>query len=212
VLNCKPYFNFFWISLHFLQECCMTNIIQSSWWNWQLLYTSKSTVAFKKLKSQLLDLTSNKQRNKQTLSISSHQIPWKIHFNVLSIQDYVFKMVCSLLIIVTKILKVFLIPPIPTPLPSTAPPYQYFVKSTKYEDPHSITHLSYLHNIWCYICKLATKLIYGVYNLVAKEHTLTLITWQEFVVKQLSHVSSAEAKSWWPEIWRLSWDGIRAAT
>jgi len=85
-------------------------------------------------------------------------------------------MVCSLLIIVTKILKVFLIPPIPTPLPSTAPPYQYFVKSTKYEDPHSITHLSYLHNIWCYICKLATKLIYGVYNLVAKEHTLTLIT------------------------------------
>lgn len=131
---------------------------------------------------------------------------------MLSIQDYVFKMVCSLLIILTTILKVFLISPIPTPLLLIAPPYQHFVKSTKYEDSHSITLLSYLYNIWCYVCKLDRKLIYGVYNLVAKEHTLTVITLQEFVVKQLSHVPSAEAKSWWPQIWRLSWDGIRAAT
>lgn len=121
-------------------------------------------------------------------------------------------MVCSLLIILTTILKVFLISPIPTPLLLIAPPYQHFVKSTKYEDSHSITLLSYLYNIWCYECKLDRKLIYGVYNLVAKEHTLTVITLQEFVVKQLSHVPSAEAKSWWPQIWRLSWDGIRAAT
>jgi len=47
---------------------------------------------------------------------------------------------------------------------------------------------------------MARQSIYSVYNLVAKEHTLIVITSQEFVVKQLSYVSSAEAKSWWPQI------------
>ena len=56
-------------------SCSMTNIIQSSWWNWQLLYRSKNTVPFKELKSWPLK-PNLKETNKPCLQGEHNIFPW----------------------------------------------------------------------------------------------------------------------------------------
>ena len=82
------------------------------------------------------------------------------------------------------ILNVFLVSPNPTTLLLIA----HIMKI------HILLPIS--HTCVTYCAMYARKSIYGVHNLAAKEHTLIVITSQEFVVKQLSSVSSTAAKSW----------------